>query len=92
MSRNPRLEYYTHTYRGMPDKCITEGFQKQMRQPQVSSQYSYDDDQSANNAHAVAKLYTEDEKKTRLNNLEKFLKTYNYYISKILWSKADPFL
>lgn len=27
-----------------------------------------------------------------MTKLEKFIKTYNYYIHKLLWSTADPFL
>lgn len=27
-----------------------------------------------------------------MSKLEKFIKTYNYYIHKLLWSNADPFL
>lgn len=38
------------------------------------------------------KLLQEDAKKIKKSSLEQFMKTYNYYIYKLLWSQVDPFL
>jgi len=41
---------------------------------------------------AVTQLFTEAEEKSKMTKLEKFINTYMYYIDKLLWSTADPFL
>eukprot|EP00347_Sterkiella_histriomuscorum_P023837 403333216 len=41
---------------------------------------------------AVTKLFMENDDKGKMSKLEKFIKTYNYYIHKLLWSTADPYL
>lgn len=38
------------------------------------------------------KIMQFDDKRTKKTSLEYFMKTYNYYIHKLLWSSADPFL
>lgn len=40
----------------------------------------------------VTQMFQESDEVSKLNQLEKFIKTYNYYIHNLLWSKADPFL
>lgn len=37
-------------------------------------------------------MLLDNEEKIKMTNLESFLKTYNEYIHKILWAKADPYL
>ena len=39
-----------------------------------------------------SKLFQETEVKTKMTPLQKFLNTYNFYIKKLLWINADPFL
>ena len=40
----------------------------------------------------VTEIYNVCEEKTKMTKLDSFLKTYNYYIHKLLWSNADPYL
>ena len=41
---------------------------------------------------AMTQMFTEAEEKSKMTRLERFIAQYMYYIDKILWSRADPFL
>ena len=38
------------------------------------------------------KMFSMTDEKVRLQSLKSFLKTYNYYVSKLLLARVDPFI
>ena len=40
----------------------------------------------------ATKMFTMTDDKVRMQTLKQFLKTYNYYVSRLLLARVDPFI
>ena len=47
---------------------------------------------SAQKKSIYAQVMTQTDDKVQLQTLSQFLKTYNYYVSKLLLARVDPFI